>query len=224
MCLLKGRGAHVAPKHEAELEHFSPSQTQFISVQSLSRVRLFVTPWTAACQASLSITNSQRLLNSCPLSQWCHPTISSSVIPFSSRLPSIFPSIRVFSNESALLFRWPKYWSFSFSISPPNEHQGLISFRMDQFDLLAVVPDSFWPIDYSLPSSSVWNSLARILEWIAIPFSRGFSQSRDQTWISHTGGKFFTIWATWEACNSKTLITKFHAFVSVFLCIWKLFI
>ena len=84
MCILKGRGAHVAPKHEAELEHFSPSQTQFISVQSLSRVRLFVTPWTAACQASLSITNSQRLLNSCPLSRWCHPTISSSVIPFSS--------------------------------------------------------------------------------------------------------------------------------------------
>ena len=75
--------------------------------------------------------------NSCPLSQWCHPTISSSVIPFSS-YPSIFPSIRVFSNESALPIRWPKYWSFSFNISPSNESSGLISFRMDWLDLLEV--------------------------------------------------------------------------------------
>ena len=73
--------------------------------------------------------------NSCPSNQWCHPTISSSVIPFSSRL---FPSIRVFSNESVLLIRWPKYWSFSFSISPSNEYSRLISFRMDWLDLLAV--------------------------------------------------------------------------------------
>ena len=76
--------------------------------------------------------------NSCPLSQWCHPTISSSVIPFSSSSSSIFPSIRVFSNESALRIRWPKYWSFSFNISPSNEHPGLIPFRMDWLDLLAV--------------------------------------------------------------------------------------
>ena len=75
--------------------------------------------------------------NSCPLSQWCHPTISSSVIPFSSRLQS-FPGIRVFSNESVLRIRWPKYWSFSFSISPSNEYPGLISFRMDWLDLLEV--------------------------------------------------------------------------------------
>ena len=73
--------------------------------------------------------------NPCPLSQWCHPTISSSVIPF---LPSIFPSIRVLPNESALHIRWPKYWSFSFKISPSNEHPGLTSFRMDWLDLLAV--------------------------------------------------------------------------------------
>ena len=72
--------------------------------------------------------------NSCPLSQWCHPTISSSVIPS----PALFPSIRVFSNESAHCIRWPKYWSFSFNISPSNEHPGLISFRMDWLDLLAV--------------------------------------------------------------------------------------
>ena len=75
--------------------------------------------------------------NSCPLSQWCHPTISSSVIPFSSCLQS-FPSIRVFSNETVLHIRWPKYWSFSFNISPSNEHSGLISFKTDRLDLLAV--------------------------------------------------------------------------------------
>jgi len=75
--------------------------------------------------------------NSCPLNWWCHPTISSPVIPFSS-LPSIFPSITVFSNESALHIRWPKCWSFSFNISPSNEYSGLISFRMDWLDLLAV--------------------------------------------------------------------------------------
>ena len=75
--------------------------------------------------------------DSCPLSQWCHPAISSSVVPFSSP-PSVFPSIRVFSNESALPIRWPKYWSFSFSISPSNEYSGLISFRMYWLYLLAV--------------------------------------------------------------------------------------
>ena len=74
--------------------------------------------------------------NSCPLSWWCHQTTSSSVFPFSYTF--IFPSIRVFSNESGLRIRWPKYWSFSFSISPSNEHPGLISFRMDWLDLLAV--------------------------------------------------------------------------------------
>ena len=75
--------------------------------------------------------------NPCPLSRWCHPTISSSVVPFSSHLQS-FPSTKVFSNESALHIRWPKYWSFSFYIRPSNEHPGLISFRMDWLDLLAV--------------------------------------------------------------------------------------
>ena len=79
--------------------------------------------------------------NLCPLSRWCHPTISSSVVPFSSHplsQPWIFPSIRVFSNESVLHIRWPKYWSFSFSISPSNEYSGLISFRIDWLDILAV--------------------------------------------------------------------------------------
>ena len=75
--------------------------------------------------------------NSCPLSRWCHPTISSSVVPI-LLLPSVFPSVRVFSNESVLHIRWPKYWSFSFSISPSNEYSGLISFKMDWLDLLAI--------------------------------------------------------------------------------------
>ena len=107
------------------------------SVQSLSPVRLFATPWTAARQASLSITNSWRLLK---------PMSIDSVMPSNHLilcrplflLPSIFPSIRVFSNESVLHIRYPNYWSFSFSISPSNEHSGLISFRMDWLDLLAV--------------------------------------------------------------------------------------
>ena len=98
------------------------------SVQSLSHVWLFVTPWTATHWASLSIT-------SCPLSWWCHLLIHCHPLLL---LPSIFPSIRVFSNESVLRIRWPKYWSFSFSISPSNEYSGLISFKMDWLDLLAV--------------------------------------------------------------------------------------
>ena len=108
----------------------------FSSVQSLSHVWLFATPWTAACQASLSITNSRVYSNSCPLSRWCHPTISSSAVPFSS-CPQSFPASGSFQ-ISALCIRWPKDWSFSFSIIPSKEHAGLISFRMDWLDLLAV--------------------------------------------------------------------------------------
>ena len=106
------------------------------SVQSLSRVQLFATPWTAACQASLSITNSRSLLKLMSIKLvmpsnhliLCRPLL----------LPSVFPSIRVFSNESVLRIRWPKDWSFSFNIIPSNEYSGLISFRMDWLDLLAV--------------------------------------------------------------------------------------
>ena len=108
----------------------------FSSVQLLSRVRLFATPWIAAHQASLSIPNSQSSLRLTSIESvmpsshliLCHPLLL---------LPPIPPSIRVFSNESALRIRWPKYWSFSFSICPSNEHPGLISFRMDWLDLLA---------------------------------------------------------------------------------------
>ena len=111
--------------------------TTFSSVQLLSRVQLFVTPWTAACQASLSITNSQSLpkLMSIELVMPSNHLLLCRPLLF---LPSIFPSIRVFSNESVLCIRWPKYWSFSFNISPSNEHPGLISFRLEWLDLLAV--------------------------------------------------------------------------------------
>ena len=114
-----------------------PLHTYFSSVQLLSHVWLFVTPWTTACQASQSITNSKSL-----------PKLMSIelVMPYSHLilccplllLPSIFPSIRVFSNESALRIKCPKYWSFNFNISPSNEHPGLISFKMDWLDLLVV--------------------------------------------------------------------------------------
>ena len=121
-----------------------PALLGSVQFSSLSRVQLSATPWVAARQASLSITNSQSLLKlmsnesvmpsghlilCCPLFLLCFPLLL---------LPSIFPSIRVFSNESVLHIRWPKYWSFSFCISLSNGHPGLISFRMDWLDLLAV--------------------------------------------------------------------------------------
>ena len=120
---------------------FIPQRTNpfifFSSVQSLNCIQLFVTPWIPARQASLSITNSQSLPKLMSIESvmpsshliLCHPLLL---------LPPICPSIRVFSNESTLRMRWPKYWSFSLSISPSNEHPGLISFRMDWLDLLAV--------------------------------------------------------------------------------------
>ena len=104
------------------------------SVQSLSHVWLFATPGTAARQTSLSITNSRSLLKFMPLSQWCYPTISSSVVPFSSHLQS-FPASGSFQIESVLCISWSKYWSSSFSISPSNEYSGLTSFRMDWLNL-----------------------------------------------------------------------------------------
>ena len=113
------------------------TSVQFSSVQLLSHVRLYVTPWTAAYQASLSITNSQSLLKLMSI----EPVMPSNHLILCCPLlllPSIFPSIRVFSNESVLHMRWPKYWSFSFSICPSSEYSGLISFRMDWLDLLAV--------------------------------------------------------------------------------------
>ena len=130
-------GIMIAERNINKLRYSGDLATQFSSVQSLSHVRLFVTPWIAACQASLSITNSQSLLKLMSIE---------SVMPSNHLIlhcplllpPSIFPSIRIFSNESGLHIRWPKYWSFGFNISPSNQYSGLISFRMDQLGLLAV--------------------------------------------------------------------------------------
>ena len=133
--------AHTHTQTYTHKYHYNPIQNskwiQFSSVQSLSCVWIFVTPWTVARQVSLSITNFWSLLKLMSIESvmpsnhliFCHLLLL---------LPSIFPSIKVFSNELVLLIRWPKYWSFSFSISPSNEYSGLISFRMDWLDLLAV--------------------------------------------------------------------------------------
>ena len=128
------------------------------SVQSLSRVQLFATPWTAARQASRFISSSQNLLKLMSIVSvmssnhlsLCHPLLL---------LPSIFLSIRVFFNESVLNIRWPKYWSFSFSISPSNEYLGLISFRIDWFALLAIQGTLKSFLQHSLKASILWCSV-----------------------------------------------------------------
>ena len=126
---------------------------QFSSIQSLNHVWLFATPWTAAHQASLSIANSQSLLKLMSIESvmpLCHPLLLT---------PSIFPSIRVFSNKPVLRIRWPKYWSFSFSISPSSEYSGLISFGMDWMDLLAVQGTLKSILQYhSSKTSILWHS------------------------------------------------------------------
>ena len=127
------------------------------SVQSLSRVQLFETPWTAAYQASLSITNSRSLLKLMSIKSVmpsCHLILYRPLL-----LPSIFPSIRVFSSQLVLGIRWPKYWSFSFSISPSNKYSGLISFRIGWLDLLAVQGTIKSVLQYhSSKASILWHS------------------------------------------------------------------
>ena len=142
---------------------------QFGSVQSLRLVQLFVTPWTVACQSSLSITNSQILLRLMSIELvmppnlliLCHPLLL---------LPSIFPNIRVFSNESAPRLRWPKYWSFSFNISPSNEHPGLISFRMDWLDLLAVQGTLQSLLQHHSPKASILLHSAFSIVQLSYPY------------------------------------------------------
>ena len=159
------------------------SSVQFSSVQPLSRVWLFVTPWTAACQASLSITNSRSLLELMSIASvmpskqliLCRPLLQ----------PSIFPSIRVFSNESVLCIRWSKYCSFSFSISPSNEYSRLISFRMDWLDLLDVQGTL-----KSLLQHSIIIHLTYFLPLLMHPFSYKilyiFDSSFDKAYDIHT--------------------------------------
>ena len=179
---------------------------QFSSVQfSCSVVSDFATPWISARQASLSITNSRSSLRLSSIESvmpsshliLCRPLLL---------LPPIPLSIKVFSNESALCISWPKYWSFSFSISPSNE---LISFRMDWLSDRSEVKWSEVaqlcltlcnPVDCSLPGSSLHGILqARILEWVTTSSSWGSSWPRDQTLVSHIAGRRFNLWATNDA-------------------------
>ena len=129
------------------------------SVQLLSCVRLFATPWTSVRQASLSITKSQSLLKL--MSILCHPLLL---------LLSIFPSIRVFSDESVLCIRWPKYWSFSFSMSPSNEYSGLISFRIDWLDLLAVQGTLKSLLQYHSSKASILQHSAFFMVQLSHPY------------------------------------------------------
>ena len=144
----------------------------FGSVQLLSRVWLYATPCSAACQASLSITNAWSLLELMSIKSVMSSNHLILCCPF-LLLPSIFPSIRVFSKKSVLRIRWPKYWSFGFSISPSNEHPGLISFRMDWLDLLAVQD--------SLKSFGVFsNTTVQSINSLALSFL--WSNSHIHTW------------------------------------------
>ena len=146
------------PVHSIPRKRQPKIEFQFISVQSFSRVRLFETSWIAARQASLSITNSQSLPKLMSIES-VMPSNHLILCPPLLLLPSIFPNIRVFSNESALCIKWPKYWSSSFNISPSNEHQELISFRMDWLDLLAVQGTlKSLPQPHSWKASILWLS------------------------------------------------------------------
>ena len=163
--------------------------SQFSSVQSLSHVQLFVSPWTAECQASLSITNSWSLLKlmsiepvmpSNHLILW-HPLLL---------LPSIFPSIRVFSNESALCIRWPKYWSFSFNICPSNEHSGLISFRIDWLDLLEVQGTLKSILQHHSSKASILRQSAFFIVQLSHPYTtpgktKALTRQMDLCWQSN---------------------------------------
>ena len=157
--------------------HIKMCGCEFSSVQSLSHVRLFATPWTAAYQASLFITNFWSLLKLMPIEP---------VMPFNHLilcpplflLPSVFPSISVFSSESALHFRWPKYWNFTFNISPSNEYSGLISFRMDWLDCFAVQGTLKSLLQHHSPKASILCS--------SVFFIVQFLTSRHDYWQNHS--------------------------------------
>ena len=183
---------------------------QFSSVQSLSRVQLVVTPRTAAHQVSLSFTNSQSLLklrSTEPVMPsnhliLCHPLLL---------LPPIPPSIRVFSNESALRIRWPKYWSFNFSISPSNEHPGLISFRMDWLDLLAVQGTLKSLLQHHSSKASILLHSAFFTVQLSHPYMTTGKALTNQTILNRREINLneFQINVNWEIFNIKYLVLMF---------------
>ena len=153
-----GRLQSTGPERVGQTKWLSTSFV-FSSVQSLSHVQLFGTPWTAALQAFLSITNSRSLFKLMSI-ELVMPSNHLLLCDTLLLLPSIFPSISVFSNESALHVSWPKYWSFSFSISPSNEYSGLISFRIDWLDLLESLQGTLKSLlqHHSSKASIIWHS------------------------------------------------------------------
>ena len=152
------------------------------SVQSLSHVRLFATPWTAACQASLSITSSWSLLKLMSIESVMQ---SSHLILFRPLLllPSNFPSIRVFSNESVLCIRWSKYLSFTFSISLSKEYSGLISFRMDWLEILAVQGTLKSLIQHHSSKASILQHSAFLMVHLSHPYSQSYGFSSSHVWM-----------------------------------------
>ena len=160
-----------------------------------------MTPWTTACQGSLSVTNSQSLLKLISIE---------SVMPFNHLslcrplllLPSLFPSIRVFSNESAFRIRWPKYWGFSFNISPSKEHSGLISFRMDWLDLFAVQGTFKSLLQHHSSKASILRCSAFFIVQLSHPYWMWKNHSLDQT-QAHYYGVQFTRHAPIKQCDQQ---------------------
>ena len=173
----------------------------FSSVQLLSRVQLFATPWTAAHQTSLLITKSRSLLKLMSIASVMpsnHLILCCPLLP----PPSIFPSIRVFSNESALCIRWPKYWSFSFNISPSNEYSGLISFRMDWLDLLAVQGSLKSLLQHHSSKASILRRSAFFMVQLSHPYKTIGKTIALGAWLQQT-------WIT-QACGISPLVGGCH--------------
>ena len=208
----------VAPQKGACLENpmdrRSPAGYSLSSVQLLSW--LFAAPWTAACQASLSITSSWSSLKLMSIESvmpsnhliLCHPFL----LP-----PSIFPSIRVFLDESVLRIRWPKYWSFSFSISPSNEYSGLISFRMDCLDLLAVQGTLKSLLQHQSSKASIlWHSAFFIVQ-LKIPWTEG---ARRATLYRVTKGQTWLKWLSMAKKDEGLTQTYVYHFISKYFPFW----
>ena len=185
----------------------APSPLQVSSVQSLSCVQLFATPWTVACQASLSITNSWTPLKLMSI-ELVMPSNHRILCRALLLLPSISPSIRVFSNELLLCIRWPKYWSFSFSISPSNEYSGLISFRMGWLDLLVVqgtLKSLLW--HHSSKALILWCSAFFIESYIPLSSclpSFPASVSFPESWVFTSGGQNIGV-SAWASVLSRNI-------------------
>ena len=184
---------------------------QFSSVQSLSCVRLFATPWIAARQASLSITNSRSSPKPTSIELWCHSTISFSVVPFSSDFSR--SSIRVFSNQSVLCISWPKYWSFSFNISPSTEHPGLIFFRMDWLDLLAVQGTPKILLQHHSSKASILQCSAFFTVQLSHPYMTTGKTVALTRWIySYISGNHLSLSSTPEPFFLKPIFDSFRFF------------